>query len=134
MNKLLTKILGLDRKEKKKPVEQTSRTQPPSTDPPAPPRDGLNLQNAAVRIPSPGGEGQGEGGFSAPAPDFRKPPSVKSGPSSDPLIFPSSHLGNIDFRNPATNREPRGKVAHLPPAVRHQVCEWISEGLILEEI
>jgi hypothetical protein len=52
-------------------------------------------------------------------------------PSSHPPIFQSSHL---DLRNPATNREPRGKVAHLPPAIRHQVCEWIAEGITLEEI
>ena len=40
----------------------------------------------------------------------------------------------VDWRNPATNREPRGKVAHLPPAIREQVCEWISEGVTLQEI
>src|SRR5689334_23220079 len=34
---ILSKILGLDRKEKTEPVEPTSQTQQPSADPPPPP-------------------------------------------------------------------------------------------------
>jgi hypothetical protein len=40
----------------------------------------------------------------------------------------------LDWRNATTNRSPRGKVAHLPPAVREQVCNWISEGVTLQQI
>jgi len=47
---------------------------------------------------------------------------------------PKSEIQRVDFRNPSTRREPRGKVAHLPPPIRQQVCEWIYEGVTLEEI
>jgi len=52
--------------------------------------------------------------------------------AAEPSAFrlqPSAFL-----RNPSTNRTPRGKVAHLPPEVRARVCEWISEGVTLEQI
>src|SRR4051812_26138488 len=39
-----------------------------------------------------------------------------------------------DWRNTITNRSPRGKVAHLHPALREQVCEWISENITLQQI
>ena len=47
---------------------------------------------------------------------------------------PETLTPTLDLRNPATNRSPRGKVAHLPPDVREQVCNWISEGVTLQQI
>src|SRR5689334_1837153 len=116
---IISKILGLDRKEKTEPVKPTPQTQQPSAGPPptghTPPLAvGLNLPNAAVPIPSPGGEGscpsgRTEGGLSAPTSDLRKAPSVKS--VSSVVKLPPS--GSFQF-DPDDNRPARrltGKVA-----------------------
>src|SRR5689334_245372 len=115
LKNILSKLLGLDRKEKKEPVEPTPQTRQPSADPPpqplTPPRDGLNLQNAVVGIPSPGGEG----GLSAPTSDFRKCPPEKSAPSVVKLSSPdNSKHETLNFKPEPVPRRLTGKVAKLP--------------------
>src|ERR1043165_5992318 len=114
LKNILSKLLGLVRKEKTEPVEPTTTQAQIRHAPPL--ATGLNPPNAAVSIPSPGGEG----GF--PLTNY------KSSPAKQPPPPPIHSSNNPLIQLEAPARRLTGKVAKLPREIQRIINEMLDEA------